>query len=207
MYVGRPCASLRLPSTEGPASMPRHRLPKAGAASSQLANVSGVTADESQAAFLAGRAEAERVAATSQPTPSHKPLMISQHRRTRIACRLHAPRVPVSRSRVCARCLSPGDAAESHPPSRVLFAQGSGAGWFRPHHLPQVSSVELVSRFWRLARPAVFERLPFSAVLWLPEGVHSRPSRDPGGPRREVVRPGRHASGARSTVSVMHQYG
>ena len=39
-----------------------------------------------------------------------------------------------------------------------------------PHHLPQVESVELVSRFWRRARPAVFEGLPFSAVLWLPEG-------------------------------------
>ena len=39
--------------------------------------------------------------------------------------------------------------------------------------------------------------LPCSAVLWLAEGVHSRPSRDPGGARRGVVRPGRCASGAR----------
>ena len=73
------------------------------------------------------------------------------------------------------------EAAECPPPSREAFALGSGAGWLRPHHLPQVESVELVSRFWRRARPAVFEGLPFSAVLWLPEGVHSRPSRDPGG--------------------------
>ena len=28
---------------------------------------------------------------------------------------------------------------------------------------------------------SVWSLLPFSAVLWLPEGVHSRPSRDPGG--------------------------
>ena len=89
--------------------------------------------------------------------------------------------VRMSRSRVCARCLSPGEAAESPPPSREAYALGSGGGWFRPHHLPQVESVELVSRFWSLARPAVFEGLPISAVLWLPDGVHSRPSRDPGG--------------------------
>ena len=61
------------------------------------------------------------------------------------------------------------------------YALGSGAGWFRPHHLPQVESVELVSRFGAHARSVVRSWLPFSAVLWLPEGVHSRPSRDPGG--------------------------
>ena len=72
--------------------------------------------------------------------------------------------------RARARRLSPGEAAKCPPPSREAFALGSGAGWFRPHHLPQVESVELVSRFWRRARPAVFEGLPFSAVLWLPEG-------------------------------------
>ena len=65
----------------------------------------------------------------------------------------------------------------------------------------QVESVELVSRFWRRARPAVFEGLPFSAVLWLPEGGHSRPSSGPwAGPAREAVRPGRYASGAGYTV-------
>ena len=31
------------------------------------------------------------------------------------------------------------------------------------------------------ARSVVRSWVPFSAVLWLPEGVHSRPSRDPGG--------------------------
>ena len=130
----------------------------------------------------AGGAEAERAATTSQPTPMsphHKPLELTAP--PHAACRPHAPRVPVSRKRVRARCLSPGEAAECPSPSREAYALGSGAGWFRHHHLPQVESVELVSRFWRRARPAVFQGLPFSAVLWLPEGVHSRPSRDPGG--------------------------
>ena len=36
----------------------------------------------------------------------------------------------------------------------------------------------------RCTRPAVFAGLPFSEVLWLPEGVHSRPSPDPGGAGR-----------------------
>ena len=66
------------------------------------------------------------------------------------ACRPHAPRVPVSRRRVRARCLSPGEAAECPPPSREAYALGSGAGWFRPHHLPQVESVVVASLVARL---------------------------------------------------------
>ena len=121
-----------------------------------------------------------------RPDYTHTQWVKDQHDLTappHAACRPHAPRVPVSRRRVRARCLSPGEAAECPPPSREAYALGSGAGWFRPHHLPQVESVELVSRFWRRARPAVFERLPFSAVLWLAEGGHSRPSSGPWGVR------------------------
>ena len=43
---------------------------KAGAASAQLADASGVTADGNRAAFHAGIAVSERVAATSQPNYS-----------------------------------------------------------------------------------------------------------------------------------------
>ena len=66
----------------------RAGLFKAGTASAQLVDVSGATADGYRAAFLAGIATSERVAATSQPTPMsphHKPPMISQLRRTRLA--------------------------------------------------------------------------------------------------------------------------
>ena len=76
--------------------------------------------------------------------------------------------------------------------------------------VPHVESVELVSRFWRLARPAVFERLPFSAVLWLAEGGHSRPSSGPwgvrhgGGGQARPLRPRRRincrAPGAGNTI-------
>ena len=68
------------------------------------------------------------------------------------------------------------------PPGRRLLkvggvdvnarAKGSGAGWSRPHHLPQVESVELVSRFGAHARSVARSWLRFSAVLWLPEGDH-----------------------------------
>ena len=42
---------------------------KVGAASAQLADVSGIAADGYRAAFLVSVSEAERVVATSQPTP------------------------------------------------------------------------------------------------------------------------------------------
>ena len=38
-------------------------------------------------------------------------------------------------------------------------------------------------------RSSVWSLLPISAVLWLPEGVHSRPSRDPGGGAGPAVAP------------------
>ena len=47
-----------------------------------------LAADEYRAAFLVSVSEAERVVATSQPTPMpphHKPLLNSQLRRTRLA--------------------------------------------------------------------------------------------------------------------------
>ena len=53
---------------------------KVGAASAQLADVSGIAADGYRAAFLVSVSEAERVVATSQPTPMpphHKPLLSS----------------------------------------------------------------------------------------------------------------------------------
>ena len=49
------------------------------------------------------------------------------------------------------------------------------------HSHSSLSVPRLVSRSWRCTRSSVRSLLPFPAVLWLPEGVHSRPSRDPGG--------------------------
>ena len=59
--------------------------------------MSGIAADGYRAAFLVSVSEAERVVATSQPTPMpphHKPLLNSQLRRTRLAgLTLHVCRV------------------------------------------------------------------------------------------------------------------
>ena len=116
--------------------------PERSARRAQLVGASGATADGYRAAFLAGIAASERVAATSQPTPMsphRKPPMISQLRRTRLAgLTFHVSRF--SRRRVRARCLSPGEAAECPPPSRE--AQDGLAHYYLKGTGHQVQKVE-----------------------------------------------------------------
>ena len=80
-----------------------------------------------------------------------------------------------------------GEAAECPPPSREAFALGSGAGWLRPHHLPQVESVELVSRFGAHARSVVRSGCRFLRCYGYRRVILDDHLRTLGGPGRGVV--------------------
>ena len=162
--------------------------------------MSGIAADGYRAAFLVSVSEAERVVATSQPTPMpphHKPLLNSQLRRTRLAgLTLHVCRFREEES--------------THAASRRERPQNAPRHRGRPSPWAQERDGYVPTIFCKLNPP---NSCPVSALTHGPlcgpgcrflrcygyrRVILDDHLRTLGGPGRGVVSPGRYASGARS---------